>query len=62
MAHQGLAVTYVRMGRENEARAESAEVLRIDPKFSWDRWVKGLPFDQSKKDRLADALRKAGLM
>jgi adenylate cyclase len=62
LAHIGLAVTYALMGRENEARAESAEVLRIDPKFSWERWIKGLPYDQSRKDRMADALRKAGLM
>jgi adenylate cyclase len=62
MAHIGLASTYAGMGRENEARAEGAEVLRIDPKFSWERWVKGLPFDQSRKDRIADALRKVGLM
>jgi len=62
MAHIGLASTYAGMGRENEARAEGAEVLRIDPKFSWERWVKGLPFDQFRKDRIADALRKVGLM
>jgi tetratricopeptide (TPR) repeat protein len=61
LAHIGLAVTYALMGRENEARAESAEVLRIDPKFSWERWIKGLPYDQSRKDRMAEALRKAGL-
>ena len=61
LAHVGLAATYALMGRENEARVESAEVLRIDPKFSWERWVKGLPYDQSRKDRIADALRKAGL-
>jgi adenylate cyclase len=62
LAHIGLAVTYAIMDRENEARAEAAEALRIDPKFSWERWVKGLPYDQSRKDRIADALRKAGLM
>ena len=61
MTHIGLAATYAVMGRENEARVEGAEVLRIDPKFSWERWVKGLPYDQSRKDRIADALRKAGL-
>jgi adenylate cyclase len=61
LAHVGLAATYALMGRENEARAEGEEVLRIDPKFSWERWIKGLPYDQSRKDRLADALRKAGL-
>jgi tetratricopeptide (TPR) repeat protein len=61
MAHLGLAATYASMGRENGARAEGAEVLRIDPKFSWERWIKGLPFDQSRKDRLAEDLRKVGL-
>ena len=61
VAHIGLAGAYVSMGRENEARAEGAEVLRIDPKFSWERWIKGLPYSQSRKDRMADALRKAGL-
>jgi adenylate cyclase len=62
MAHIGLATTYARMGRENEARAEGTEVLRIDPKFSWERWIKGLPFPQSVKDRMTDDLRKVGLM
>ena len=61
MAHLGLALTYALMGRENEARAEGAEVLRIDPKFSWERWIKGLPYPQSNKDRLAEGLRKVGL-
>jgi TolB-like protein/class 3 adenylate cyclase len=61
MAHLGQVMTYAWMGRENEVRAEGAEVLRIDPKFSWDRWIKGLPWDQSRKDRLAEDLRKAGL-
>ncbi len=61
MAHLGLAITYALMDREKEARAEGAEVLRIDPKFSLERCIKGLPCDQSRKDRIADALRKAGL-
>ena len=34
MAHLGMAFTYVMMGRENEARAQGAEVMRIDPEFS----------------------------
>jgi hypothetical protein len=62
MAHIGLTLTYALMGRENEARAQSAEVLRIDPRFSWERWIKGLPHPQSNKDRLAESLRKVGLM
>jgi adenylate cyclase len=61
MAHLGLAGAYASIGRENEARAEGAEVLRIDPKFSLERFIKALPYDQSRKERIADALRKAGL-
>lgn len=60
-AHLSLANIYELMGRENEARSEVAEVLRIDPRFSLERYIKGLHFDQSIKDRLADNLRKAGL-
>jgi adenylate cyclase len=61
LAHLGLAFTYVVMGRENEARSEGAEVMRIDPEFSLERYIKSLPIDQSKKDLMASALRKAGL-
>ena len=61
MAHLDLAITYAYMDREKEARTEGAEVLRIDPKFSVERFIKGLPYDQSRKDRIADAMRKAGL-
>jgi hypothetical protein len=50
------------MGREREARAEAAEVLRIDPKFSVDYFAKTLAFkDQKTTTNLIDALRKAGL-
>jgi hypothetical protein len=49
------------MGREKEARSEGAEVVRIDPDFSLERFIKSLPYDQSGKDRVADVLRKAGL-
>ena len=60
--HIFLAVTYIQMGREKEARAEAAEVLRIDPKFSVDNLAKSLSHkDQSVNDRTIDALRKAGL-
>jgi hypothetical protein len=50
------------MGREQEARAEGAEVLRLNPKFSVDSYAKILTFkDQSVIDNFVDALRKAGL-
>jgi adenylate cyclase len=61
MAHLGMAFTYVLMGREKEAHSECAEVMRIDPEFSLERFIKSLPYDQSEKDRVASALRKAGL-
>jgi hypothetical protein len=50
------------MGREQEARAEAAEVLRLNPKFSVDSYANRLTFkDQSVTDNFVDALRKAGL-
>jgi adenylate cyclase len=61
-AHMGLAATYSMMGREREARAEAAEVLRINPKFSMDYVAKNLGYkDQSETDKFHNALRKAGL-
>jgi adenylate cyclase len=62
-AHIGLAATYSMMGREKEARAEAAEVLRINPKFSLGNYAKTLPApqDQSKRDEYINALNKAGL-
>lgn len=62
VAHLGLVTIYATMGKEKEARTEGAEVLRIDPKFSWERWIKGLPYSKSKKDQLSDSLHKVGLM
>ena len=50
------------MGHEKEARAEAAEVLRINPRFSVDSYAKTLSNkDQSVNDRVVAALRKAGL-
>ena len=61
LAHLDLAVTYVLMDREKEAHAEGAEVLRIDPMFSIERYAKGMPLNQPGKNRLIELLRKAGL-
>jgi adenylate cyclase len=61
-AHTHLAALYIMMGHEKEARAEAAEVLRINPKFSVDIWAKAMPYkDQSHIDKLINAWRKAGL-
>jgi len=61
-AYRDLAATYSMMGLDKEARAEAAEVLRINPKFSVDSWAKKMLYkEQSERDKVLDALRKAGL-
>jgi adenylate cyclase len=59
--HVNLAATYVLAGREEEARFESAEVMRIDPQFSLERWAKMSPYRQAVVDQVVETLRKAGL-
>jgi hypothetical protein len=49
------------VGRQEEARAEAAEVMRIDPQFSLERYAKTLPIRQALIDQLVEAWRKAGL-
>jgi hypothetical protein len=50
------------MGREKEARAEAAEVLRVNPKFLLDSHEKRMVLkDQSISENFIDALRMAGL-
>ncbi|MCJ7493828.1 MAG: tetratricopeptide repeat protein, partial [Deltaproteobacteria bacterium] len=56
-----MAISYIRLGREEEARAAAAEILRINPKFSLERYAKMLPFTQPVADRIVEDLRKAGL-
>jgi Flp pilus assembly protein TadD len=61
-AHSSLAVVYGESGREREARAAGAEVLRITPNFSVERWKqRNFYKDQAVIERGAAALRKAGL-
>ncbi len=61
-AHQFLATIYSRLGREEEARAEVTEVLRISPNFSLEVWRQRVPFkDPAELERYLDGLRKAGL-
>ncbi|HBH87531.1 MAG TPA: hypothetical protein DDY17_08035 [Syntrophaceae bacterium] len=43
-AHLGLANTYSKMGRMEDARKEAAEVLRINPKFSLERFATRVRF------------------
>jgi len=62
IAHVDLTTTYSMAGRDDEARAQAKEVLRIQPKFSAERFAKGLPYkDKLENQRVIDALHKAGL-
>jgi adenylate cyclase len=62
VSHVGLAVMYSESDREQEARVEAAEILRIHPHFSLERWQQGIPFkDQVEVERVVTALRKGGL-
>jgi adenylate cyclase len=60
-AYIHMAVSYIRLGLEEEARAAAAQILTINPKFSLERYAKMLPFPQPVADRIIEDLRKAGL-
>ena len=61
-AHTNLTSTYSLAGRETEAHAQAKEILRINPDFSVGQFSKMVPFkNKADKDRVMDALRKAGL-
>ncbi len=62
LAHLWLAATYASMGREKEAHAEAAEVLRLDPTFSVEPYCRRQPYKNQKViDDNMSAMRKAGL-
>jgi TolB-like protein len=62
LVHVGLAGTYAMMGRDKEARAEAAEILRIDPTFSAIFFATRNPWKDKKiNDEYVSALRRAGL-
>jgi tetratricopeptide (TPR) repeat protein len=57
-----LAAAYSRAGRDEEARIEAAEVLRINPQFSLEKFAKSVTYKkQEDVERTVSALRKAGL-
>ena len=61
-AHLFLAEVYVELGQEEKARTHASEVLRINPKFSLESYMKrGTWKDQEEKDKAIAAYRGAGL-
>jgi len=60
--HLMLAVVYSELGQAAEARAEAAEVLRLNPQFSLEVHRQRMPIkDPAMLERQLVALRKAGL-
>jgi adenylate cyclase len=57
-----MTVVYSFSGRDEEARVQAAEVVRIQPKFSVKEWDKKTSYKKKKdRERAIGALRKAGL-
>jgi hypothetical protein len=57
-----MTVVYSFSGRDEKARVEAAEVLRIQSKFSLEQLEKKLTYKREEdRDRVLGALRKAGL-
>ena len=63
LGHVWLAATLAQLGRLDEAGAEAAEVLRIDPKYTIDGTSRRLALFKRPEDaeHFLDGLRKAGL-
>jgi tetratricopeptide (TPR) repeat protein len=62
VAYVHLIASYIALGLEKEACGVAAKLLRINPHFSVNHFVKRIPFKkQSENNHLADALYKAGL-
>ena len=62
LARMMMTVVYSLSGRDEEARVEAAEVLRIQPKFSLKGFEKKLTYKRKEdSEKFLNALRKAGL-
>ena len=62
LAHMMLTIVYSKSGRDEEARAEAAEVLRINPKFRAEKLRKMSPRKNKEQvERGIEALHRAGL-
>jgi adenylate cyclase len=57
-----MTVVYSLSGQDKKARVEAAEVLRIQPKFSLEKFKKKLTYKREEdREKFLGALRKAGL-
>jgi len=61
-ARSRLAATYYLAGEKDNARKEVYEILRIDPNFSAENYIKIVDYkNQADTDRILNALKEAGL-
>ncbi len=57
-----LAILDIELGRNDDARADAAEVLRLSPHYSLATWQQTYPLkDTALQERWLADLRKAGL-
>jgi len=57
-----LAACYAQLGRDAEAREQTAAVLKLEPDFGIKRFVRALAYrEMNDRNHLEEALRKAGL-
>jgi len=62
LAHLGLSVSYTELGRDEEASAHAAKVLKLNPKFSLENYARTNQYkNKSDFERYLASLRKAGL-
>jgi adenylate cyclase len=63
LVHRELTITYFLSGHIEEGRAQAQEVLRLNPKFSFQDYAKSLQLkNPADKMQLINALQKAGLI
>ncbi|MBN1103250.1 MAG: tetratricopeptide repeat protein [Deltaproteobacteria bacterium] len=62
LLHARLAMLYAALGRKEDAQSSVQDVLRIDPKFSAQRYSKSMPYkDPALTAQALELMRKAGL-
>jgi hypothetical protein len=63
LGHIEMTASLMMAGKESEARAEAAEVLRINPNFSLEQYANSNPTKNRTDfmERVIEPLRKAGL-
>jgi len=62
LLHARLAMLYAALDRKEEARCSVQDVLRIDPKFSAQRYAKSMPYkDPALTAQALELMRRAGL-